>query len=159
VHFAAGLRLLLGEEAAPETVMAYTAQVQDYLPPLDTVHAVIRTKSGAIGTFSISVGTTLSDSTWDVACERGSVSASTRKVTVVKASEEGGRSGKTVTHVEEFASTSGVKEEVRAWAEGLVQGRPNPLQAPELALGDLELLEKIFRSGEQGGASLKLEYL
>lgn len=153
VHFSAALRLLLGEEAAPRTLIAYTSQVQDHLPPLDTVHSVIKTKSDAIGTFSISVGTTLSVSEFGIACEKGSVTASVKKVTVVRTS-----GAKKETHVEEFAATTGVKEEVRAWAESLIGGKADPLQAPETALGDLELLEGIFRSGEQGGAPQELRY-
>lgn len=153
VHFSAALRFLLGEEGAPSTLTAYTTQVQEYLPPVDTVRSVIKTKSGVIGTLSISVGTTLSAFEFGIACEKGSITATGWKVTVVRI--VGGRQE---THVEDFEETTGVKEEVRAWAESLIAGKADPLQAPEVALGDLELLEGIFRSGEQEGAPQKLRY-
>jgi len=50
-----------------------------------------------------------------------------------------------------FERTSGVKDEVAAWADGIARGEPNPLQSPEEALADLEFLEKMFVSGERDG--------
>jgi Oxidoreductase family, C-terminal alpha/beta domain len=147
------LRLLLGSEASPETLIALTSQVQEHLPPLDTVHAVIKTKPGTIGSFSISVGTTLSGREFSIACENGSVTASDTKVTVVR-----GTGANKEEHVKLFPGTSGVKEEVKAWAESLAAGRLDPLQSPELALGDLELLEKIFKSGDENGAPQRLNF-
>lgn len=75
-----------------------------------------------------------------------------------------------------------MKQEVVAWAQGLVDGKPNPKQFPEEALVDLvrqfhgnilwtfssvemsnaneifsqEILEKLLRSGEAGGEVQKL---
>ena len=51
---------------------------------------------------------------------------------------------------------SGVKQEVKAWAEGLAQGKPNERQSPEEALEDLKVLEAALRSGEQGGKPVEI---
>ncbi|WYZ41928.1 hypothetical protein EsH8_V_000823 [Colletotrichum jinshuiense] len=149
VHFAAALRLLLGKEAAPDSVAAFSDLTREHLPPIDTINAVVKTKSGASGSFAVSVGSTLSAFDFQVAGENGSVTLSSHDLTVKPFDGEA-----RTTH---FEQTSGVKEEVKAWAEALVTGKPNPLQSPEEALADLELLEKIFKSGEQGGVLQKLQ--
>ncbi|KAI5458894.1 oxidoreductase [Mariannaea sp. PMI_226] len=149
VHQAAATRLLLGADARPSTVSAATRQVQAHLPPIDTVNAVLETASGATGTFQLSCGSTLNTFDWDVACEKGSIKIRGETLTVTQDGKES---------VEKFERTTGVTEEVAAWAEGLVKGRPNELQSPEEALADLEFLEKMFVSGEQNGAVQKYEY-
>ncbi|WQF89079.1 Putative gfo/Idh/MocA-like oxidoreductase, NAD(P)-binding domain superfamily [Colletotrichum destructivum] len=149
VHFAAALRLLLGKEAAPDSVAAFSDLTQKHLPPIDTINAVVRTRSGATGSFAVSVGSPLSAFDFHVAGEKGSVTLSSHDLTVKPFDGE--------ARTAQFEQTSGVKEEVKAWAEGLVAGKPNPLQSPEEALADLEFLEKIFKSGEQDGATQKLQ--
>lgn len=71
-------------------------------------------------------------------------------VTVKRGGVEEGQ--EEVKEVKEFVRTTGVSEEVAAWAEGLVKGEPNLLQSAEEALADLEFLEKMFVSGEEHGA-------
>ncbi|KAF6839029.1 oxidoreductase nad-binding rossmann fold protein [Colletotrichum plurivorum] len=148
VHFAAAIRLLLGREAAPDTVAAFSALTREHLPPIDTINAIVKTKSGATGSFSASVGSSLSAFDFQVACEMGSVTVSGHDLIVAPLDGE--------ARTTRFEQTAGVKEEVQAWAEALVTGKPNPLQSPEEALADLEFLEKIFNSGEQGGTQQKL---
>ena len=75
IHFVAGLRLLLGSDNVSR-LSAFTSQLQKHLPPIDTVDATMKTKSGATGTVSISFGTTLTGSEWTFGCEGGSVSLS-----------------------------------------------------------------------------------
>jgi predicted dehydrogenase len=141
--------LLLGEDAAPTKVSAFTAQLQEHLPPLDTLNATVQLKNGASGTLSISFGTTFSGSEYAVACEKGSVWVSRGKVVVTQDGKE---------EVKEFPEEgNGVKQEVRAWAESLVNGNANPAQSPEEALKDLELLEACIQSGEKGGAPVELK--
>lgn len=153
VHNTAGLRTLLGKEDAVASVIALTSLVSAHLPPKDTINAILQTKSGVVGSYIHSAGTTMQAFDFHVACEQGYVEAEPSKVTTVR-----GLGADAKTEVKTFEKTFGVKEEVQAWAEGLVSGRPNPEQAPELALGDLELLEKMLTSGDQGGAKLTLEY-
>lgn len=153
VHFTAALRKLLGKENAIESLIAQTSLVQSYLPPVDSINAVLTTKSGAVGSYISSVGTTLQAFEFHVACEKGQVKAEGSKVVTVTGT---GKDAK--VEEKEFDKTSGVKEEVRAWAESLVSSnKPHPDQAPELALGDLELLEKMLKSGDKDGAREKLE--
>jgi predicted dehydrogenase len=111
--------------------------------------AIIKTKAGAVGTFQLSSGSLINAFEWDVSLERGTVKVDGQKVTVKPVDGE--------ESTKEFSRTSGVSEEVAAWAEALVSGKPNALQAPEEALADLEFMEKLFRSGEQDGASQTLE--
>jgi hypothetical protein len=99
----------------------------------------------------MSFGTTFKASEYNVACEKGTVAVVKSKVIV----EETG--GKPVE--KEFPNEgSGVKQEVAAWAESLVAGKPNPRQAPEEALADLEILEKMLRSGEGHGKTESLQF-
>lgn len=144
VHNAAGSRFFLTGKARPSTVRAFTALTYPYLAPIDTVNAIVKTASGATGTFQQCVGTRMRAQDWDIGCEDGSVSVSGDKVTVRTAD------GKETTR--EFERTSGVQDEVDAWAQGLLTGQMDERLAPELALGDLEFLEKMFVSGEQNGA-------
>lgn len=53
---------------------------------------------------------------------------------------------------------NGVNQEVVAWAQSIVNGVPNPKQSPEEALVDLEILEKMLRSGEGQGKVEALEF-
>ncbi|XXH03790.1 hypothetical protein Hte_010196 [Hypoxylon texense] len=153
VHFTAAIRKLLGAENAVDSLIAHTALVSSHLPPVDTIHAVLKTKSGVVGSFVNSVGTTLGSFEFAVACEQGVVKAESAKVTTVR-----GFGKDAATEEKAFEPTTGVKEEVQAWAESILSGVPNPSQTPELALGDLELLEKMLTSGDQDGASQKLQY-
>jgi hypothetical protein len=53
---------------------------------------------------------------------------------------------------------SGVKQEVAAWAESLVTGKLNPRQSHEEALADLEIPEKMLKSGEGHGKTESLQF-
>jgi predicted dehydrogenase len=144
VHHAAASRMFLSGESKPASVRAFTTQAQEHLPPIDTVMAIIKTKAGAVGTFQLSSGSLIDTFEWDLGLERGVVKVSGQTVTVKPVDGE--------ATTKEFARSSGVTEEVAAWAEALVPGKPNPLQTPEEALADLEFMEKLFRSGEQDAA-------
>ncbi|KAM0448073.1 hypothetical protein ACHAQK_000052 [Fusarium lateritium] len=148
VHFTAATRQLLTEPAAD--VSAFTAQVQSHLAPIDTVNAVIRLKSGVSGTYQQSCGAKMSTSTFQFGYEKGSVEVDGDKVTVTPWDGE--------KSVKEFERTSGVTEEVAAWAKALAEGKPNGKQSPEEALADLEFLELMFESGANGGEAKKYEH-
>lgn len=145
VHWAAGTRFLLtGENDKVASVVAQSALVRPHLPPIDTVSAILTTKGGALGTYSHSAGSNMSLFDWEVAYANGSVSVvgggpgRNDTVTVRKVGQE--------PITKEFGRMSGVPEEVAAWAQSVVDGKPNPLQSPEQALADLEFLEKMFSS-------------
>ncbi|CAM1501169.1 Fc.00g103310.m01.CDS01 [Cosmosporella sp. VM-42] len=150
VHHAAATRLLLGGDSnKAESVRALTSLTHEYLAPIDTVNAIIKTKSGTSGTFQVSSGSLINAFEWDFGFENGTVKVVNDTV-IVKPLD-----GEEV--VKDFARTSGVSEEVAAWGEGIVTATPNPLQSPVEALADLELMEQMFNSGDQDGAQLKYE--
>jgi predicted dehydrogenase len=132
VHFTAGIRLLLGSANAIARLSAFTTQLQKHLPPVDTVDATLKTKTGVTGTFSVSFGTSLTGSEWTVACEGGSVSVSRPTVTT---DIDGHKESKDVKD-----ERTGVPPEVRHWAEAINSGKQNEEQKPEEALADLELV-------------------
>ena len=127
-----GLRLLLGTENSVTRLSAFTTQVQKHLPPVDTVDATMKTKSGATGTFCVSIGTTLTGNEWTVACEGGTVSISRSTVTTRIDGKE--------VKKEVKDERTGVPPEVRKWGEALAAGTKNERQTPEEALADLELV-------------------
>ncbi|KAF2011506.1 NAD(P)-binding protein [Aaosphaeria arxii CBS 175.79] len=150
VHFIAATRLLLGDAAKPVKIAAFSTQLQEHLPPVDTLQATILLKNGSSGTFDVSFGTTFTGSEYAVAAEKGTVTVTRGKVVVKKDGQE---------EVQEFPDEgNGVKQEVKAWAEGLVKGEANSEQSPEEALKDLELLEAGLRSGENKGAAVELKF-
>ena len=75
IHQIAAFRLLLGPDSVSR-LSAFTNQLQKHLPPIDTIDATIKTKSGATGTISISFGTTLTGGEFQFGCEGGTVSLS-----------------------------------------------------------------------------------
>ncbi|KAH7026048.1 oxidoreductase [Microdochium trichocladiopsis] len=153
VHFTAALRKLLGDENSVQSLSAYTAQVRSWLPPVDSVHAVLKAKSGVIGTYVQSAGSSAGSFQFQIVCENGVVEAESRKCVVIR-----GHGADAKREEKDFTPTFGVKEEVHAWGEALQTGKPNPAQSPEQAVADLELIEKMLNSGQQGGSSQSTEY-
>lgn len=144
VHLLAGLRLILGSEQVT-AVSAQSQQQQPYLPPVDTVDAVVQTGSGATGVVSISFGSPFSDNVFEFACEKGVVSMNNDNVTV---------NGE--TYKIEFDG-KGVVPEVAEFATAVVNGRPvEKRQSPQEATADLEMLEQMLQSGERQGERLQL---
>lgn len=143
VHFVAGLRHVLGKDNPLVTISAHAAQLQEHLPPVDTVEATAKTKQGTVGTISISFGTTAKGREWTVASESGYVSH-TGDDLVIDGTKESISDEKT-----------GVPPEVRAWGEGLVSGKPDKKQSPEEALADLELIQAMLVSD---GKPVQLKY-
>lgn len=150
VHFIAATRLVLaGAGVKPVRTSAFSAQLQEHLPPVDTVDATVQLSNGASGTLSISFGTTFSGSEYTFAAEKGTVTISRSRVTVVRDGKE---------EVKEFPEEgNGVKQEIAGWAKALGEGKPDPRQSPEEALKDLQLLEAILQSGEKGGVPKELD--
>lgn len=144
IHQIAVLRLLLGTDAQPATLSAYSSLLQKHLPPHDTITSIWQTKDGISGTFAISFGSTYAARDTTIIAEKGSVSIVSDKVIVRKF--DGETTEKAVTW-----GDFGVKNEVAAWAASLEAGKPDPKQSPGEALADLELLEKMLQSGEEGG--------
>lgn len=107
-------------------------------------------ENGTSGTLSISVGTTDTGSEYVVACEKGTVTVSRGKVVLKRNDQD--------AETKEFPDEgNGVKQEMKAWAESLEQGKRNERQSPEEALKDLEILESCLKSGEQGGSPIAVD--
>ena len=140
------MRFLLGPENPLVSVSAHTTQLQKHLPPVDTIEASAKTKNGAVGSFSISFGATYKGFEYTVACEDGFVSVDRPKVTI---------DDKTDTIEDE---KTGVPPEVRQWGRALAAGSANSRQSPEEALADLELLEAMLKSGDEGGQPVVLQH-
>jgi len=141
----AGLRLILGRERIT-TLSAQSQLQQEYLPPVDTVDAVVQTESAATGIVSLSWGSQFSDSTFEFACEKGVVTLKGDDVTVNGKVHHIGFDGK------------GVGPEVAEFATAIVNERPVEKRlSPEAALADLEVLEQMLKSGEQKGERMNLK--
>ncbi|KAJ5690598.1 hypothetical protein N7462_004990 [Penicillium macrosclerotiorum] len=145
VHMIAGLRMILGSTEPITAVSAQSQQQQSYLPPVDTVDAVVQTRSGAKGLVSLSWGSPFSDNIFEFACEKGVVTMHFDGVTVNGVDHHIAFDGK------------GVVPEVAEFADAIVNGRPvEKRQSPEEALADLEVLEQMLQSGEKEGERVKL---
>jgi predicted dehydrogenase len=151
VHFAAGMRMLLGSDAKVIKASAFTAQNQEHMLPIDSVDATFKLANGATGNWSVSFGTTFTGAEWAVACEKGSVAVDGSKVTIKPLGGE----AKVVEKPDELG---GVKQEVFAWAKSLVSGKQEPQQIPEEGLADLEILEAMLTSGDNGGQPFELKH-
>lgn len=139
----AGLRLILGSERL--TILSAQSQLQqEFLPPVDTVDAVLKTESGATGVLSLSWGSSFSDQIFEFSCEKGIVTLNADDVTV----------NGTKHHIE--FDGRGVAPEVAEFADSIVKGTASSRQSPEEALADLEILEQMLRSGERDGEKVPL---
>lgn len=144
--------MLLGDDV-PESVIGYSSLAQDYLAPVDTLSAAVKTKSGAVGSFSCSWGTTMQRvAEYTVACENGSVTIEGDKGWVHH--KDGRKEEKDFP----FTHGAGVMQEVEAWGAAIAQAKENPLLTPETTLGDLELLEGMLKSADDSGAPKTLRF-
>lgn len=162
------MRQLLGQSAKMTHVAAFTAQLQPHLPPLDTINATVKLANGRSGTFSVSFGTTFSGAEYVVACQDGTVDVGFDKTIVKKGKDESSK---------DFPEDkNGVRQELKAWGESIQQCKADPMQSPEEALADLEVvsltilvvltsfytdsckqLESMIKSGEADGKAIELK--
>ncbi|KAF3908501.1 hypothetical protein ABW21_db0205107 [Orbilia brochopaga] len=153
VHFTAALRMLVGPDTISD-VIAFIKLNQPHLVPIDTISAAIRLKSGANGTFVMSHGTPSAKTfEWKVVCEGGSVKVMDGQKVEVKAVDM----PPVLTDFSDNEDWSGVKAEVKAFAEAVRRGVGNEDQSPETAVADLELIEKMIKSGELGGKPQEID--
>lgn len=152
VHHTSVVRMFLGDDV-PESVIGYSSLAQDYLAPVDTLSAAVKTKSGAVGGFNCSWGTTMQRvAEYTVACENGSVTIEGDKGWVHH------KDGRTEEKDFPFTRVAGVMQEVEAWGTAIAQAKENPLLTPETTLGDLELLEGMLKSADDSGAPKTLRF-
>lgn len=141
----AALRLILGSDPVA-TISAQSCLQQQHLPPVDTVEAVMKTKSGATGVVSLSYGSQFNDSVFEFDCEGGVVTLNFDQLTVKGESNELPFDGR------------GVSREVAVFAASIASGGSvDKRQSPEEALADLEIMEKMLTSGERDGERQAVE--
>lgn len=147
VHQLAGLRLILGTADKVTTVSAQSQLQQSYLPPVDTVDAVVKTSLGATGIVSMSWGSSFNDNVFEFSCEKG----------VVKLHFDGVKVNDH-DHIIEFDG-KGVGPEIEDFAATIANGGTvSKSQSPEEALADLEMLEQMLQSGERNGEKIELQW-
>ncbi|GME28720.1 oxidoreductase NAD-binding rossmann fold protein [Neofusicoccum parvum] len=158
VHFIAATRVLLSDSAHATSVSAFTALHQEHLPPVDTVDAIWKLSNGSSGTFSNSFAAPVPVTEYRVVCERGTVTTGFGTVPFAPAYVTVKRADADDEEKKEFPEVGfGVNPEVAAWGQKLEKGGFDERQLPEEALKDLEILEAMLKSGEQGGAPVTLQ--
>lgn len=114
------------------------------------MHGTLTTSSGRTGTFCVSFAAEFKAGlSVEVVTTEGSVKVT--PVDVVTARRGAAEEKK------EFGRDSGVKAEVRAFAEGIGSGVLDARLSPEEALKDLTVLQGLLESGEEGGAVKAVE--
>lgn len=150
VHFVAVLRTLLA--AVGETVncvAAYTTSLQEHLPPVDTVHAILRTSNGRSGTYTSSVGIEAKRvMEFEIVTDKGSVIYRPFQMEIITRQK---LEGKWEEQSETAPLMWGVKEEVAAFAEGISRGEMDSRLSPSEALEDVRIVEAMLRSGGAQG--------
>lgn len=141
----AALRMILGAREFLTTLSAQSCLLQPYLPPVDTVDAVLKTRGGAPGVLSLSYGSPFKDSTFEFVCDGGVISLQGDRVTVNGESHDIPFDG------------AGVVPEVAEFAASVASGRGvEQRQSAQEALADLEVLEKMLTSGARGGERMEM---
>lgn len=135
----------VGEEVTQ--VASLSNLLQERLPPVDTVHSVAATSGGLSGTIVMSHGVEFkSGLEIEVVTTNGAVRWTPTQVQVTKQGAE--------KETTAFERESGVKAEVAAFGKSVESLKIDPLQTPEQAYKDLEILQGLLESGE-AKASLK----
>ncbi|KAL2140946.1 hypothetical protein VTI28DRAFT_3043 [Corynascus sepedonium] len=154
IHSVASLRLLLG--AAGDNIkqlVGFSTLLNKALVPVDTIHAAAITGGGRGGTIVLTFATEYKfNIEVEIVTTKGSVLWNLTEVTTVTGKGDG--SGDQVQEKKEFPYSSGVKEEVKAFAASLAAGKLDTLQSPTEALKDLEIIQALLESGD-GGATVK----
>lgn len=149
----AALRCLL--EAAGQsisTVRASTSLIKKDLAPLDSLSANMTTTDKRNGTFNLSYGSKFRrDCQIRIMLTTGAVVVSPIQVTI-STNDKRTIQDKTFR----FLPSSGVREEVAAFAESIHTKEPNPRGSPDQAYHDLKLLQGMLESGEEEGAAKRI---
>ncbi|PWY90265.1 NAD-binding Rossmann fold oxidoreductase family protein [Aspergillus sclerotioniger CBS 115572] len=144
IHVVAGLRLILGKEDALAAVSAMSCLQQEHLAPVDTVDAVVKTKSGATGVVSLSYGAAVNETVFEFSCDGGVVSLNLDRVTANGESFDVPFEGR------------GVNFELAAFGESIRKGELEERLRPDEAMADLEIMEGMFVS-DGGCVQLELQ--
>ncbi|KAE8406352.1 hypothetical protein BDV37DRAFT_243007 [Aspergillus pseudonomiae] len=145
VHVVAALRLILGQSDGLAMVAAHSSLRQEHLAPVDTVDALVKTRSGATGVLSVSYGSEINDSVFEFTCADGVVTLDFDRLTVNGEGYDVPFEGR------------GVNKELVEFAESITTGAGIATRLrPEEALADLEVMEGIFTSSAKSGENRHL---
>jgi len=142
VHYIASLRTLLGEI---DSVSAFSAEVSNDMPPIDTLSSALRFDSGCLGTYALSfAGNVDHDSMITIVGDKGWLKAQADRVDV------SGVPGLETTRdgMKHFPGNR-IQAELADFAEAIRSGKV-PRAVPEQAVQDVAVCEALFRSGETG---------
>ena len=153
IHFVAAIRCLLAAAGQTvSTVRASTSLINENLAPTDTLNANMTTANKRNGTFNLSYGSKFRrECQLRIVMTSGAVAASPSEVTI-STNDKRAIQEKTFR----FPSSSGVREEVAAFAQSIHTNEPNPRGSPEQAFHDLKLLQGMLESGEEEGAPKRI---
>ncbi|KAL3455861.1 hypothetical protein BJX64DRAFT_297162 [Aspergillus heterothallicus] len=157
VHFIAVLRTLLAAlDEKVQGVSAHTTLLQAHLPPVDTIHAILRTASGRSGTYISSVGIeSKRGMEFEIVTDNGSVTYRPFQMEIV--TKWRAKGGDKFEEASEAAPLMwGVKEEVAAFAEGISTKNLDRKLSTVEALEDLRIVEAMLRSGDAQGLPVEI---
>lgn len=135
---------------------AHTSLQHAKLLPVDTVHAVAQITNGKSGSLNISFGTEFkSQFDIEVITTDGAVRVGPTEVTVVRKDEKGAMQ----ESKKSFDYKSGIVAEVAAFAKSVEAKKVDRRGTVEEGLADLEILQRMLESGEEGGVKKEMKYL
>lgn len=157
MHCAALLRYLVGATGQKITKLsAFTHLIKPQFKPIDTVHAVLQTSNGSSGNFDVSFATQHKTGfEAEIVTNKGNILVHVTDIETTTQNAEGEK----INNKEEVSMTVGVKEEVAAFAKGIEEGHIDPRLLPQEALQDLEIIENLIKSGEEGGEPKRIGLL
>ena len=127
---------------------AFTCLISPRLPPIDTIHSILRLRNGNSGTFNISFGTEFKTAfEIEVITDCGGVMVKADQVMCITKDED----GKRMKECTKMKYDNGVRAEVDAFGRSIKGAGADERGTPEQALADLRLIYTMLESGEQGG--------
>jgi predicted dehydrogenase len=142
VHFVAFIRYVASDEIVDTA--SFSKQTLEYLPPVDTVQAALKFKSGALGTLSMSFASAKDEYSYIFIGSEGSLTAT----------GEGGGTKLVVEDASGIAVSSEVvkgtdtyKDLFSTFVESTKTGNGDPRGSPSQALADIAVVESICRGG------------
>lgn len=138
-----------------KAVSAYTTSLQENLPPVDTIHAILRTDNGRGGSYISSVGIEAKLAMeFEIVTDKGSVTYRPFQMQIVTKLKN--QEGKWEEQSEPAPLMWGVKEEVAAFAEGISTGKLDSRLSTSEALDDLRIVEALLSSGDAQGLQVDI---
>ncbi|KAK4495143.1 hypothetical protein PRZ48_013470 [Zasmidium cellare] len=144
VHFVSLIRHVAADEVV-ETV-SFAKQTLDYLPPLDTIQAGLKLKSGALGTLSMSFASAKREHSYVFIGSKGSlnVTCGPQGTKLVVEDDE----GKTIEE-ESIDRSNTYKNLFAAFFNGIETGKEDERGTPQQALADVAVVESVCGGGGQ----------